>query len=103
MKLHDGGRCPVSSFWWGKQQVVSVCSPQAFKDTVKLTDRASEWNTVEPLNNGHIDINREVVLSWGVINLHRKFNGSVSFKDRFFYCVLYSQSVLFYHNNKRVV
>ena len=41
-KLHDSGRLPVTSFWWGKEQVVSVCSPQAFKDTVKLTDRAGE-------------------------------------------------------------
>ena len=40
--LHDEGRTPVTSFWWGKEQVVSICSPQAFKDTVKLTDRASE-------------------------------------------------------------
>ena len=38
--LHDHGRCPVTSFWWGKEQVVSVCSPQAFKDTAKLTDKA---------------------------------------------------------------
>ena len=40
--LHDKGHCPVTSFWWGKEHVVSVCSPQAFKDTVKLTDRAGE-------------------------------------------------------------
>lgn len=40
--LHDEGRCPVTSFWFGKEHVVSVCSPQAFKDTVKLTDRAGE-------------------------------------------------------------
>ena len=40
--LHDEGRCPVTSFWWGKEHVVSVCSPQAFKDTVRLTDRAGE-------------------------------------------------------------
>jgi len=32
----------VTSFWWGKEHVVSVCSPQAFKDTVKLTDRPGE-------------------------------------------------------------
>ena len=43
LQLHDNGRCPVTSFWCGKEQVVSVCSPQAFKDTVKLTDRAGEW------------------------------------------------------------
>ena len=40
--LHDKGHCPVTSFWWGKEHVVSVCSPQAFKDTIKLTDRPSE-------------------------------------------------------------
>ena len=40
--LHDTGCCPVTSFWWGKTHVVSVCSPQAFKDTVKLTDRAGK-------------------------------------------------------------
>ena len=40
--LHDRGRCPVTSFWWGKTHVVSVCSPQGFKDTVKLTDRAGK-------------------------------------------------------------
>lgn len=40
--LHDEGRCPVTSFWFGKEHVVSICSPQAFKDTVKLTDRAGE-------------------------------------------------------------
>ena len=42
LQIHDNGRCPVTSFWWGKERVVSVCSPQAFKDTVKLTDRAGE-------------------------------------------------------------
>ena len=40
--LHDEGHCPVTSFWWGKEHVVSVCSPQAFKDTVRLTDKAGE-------------------------------------------------------------
>ena len=40
--LHDGGRCPVTSFWWGKEHVVSVCSPQAFKDITKLTDYSGE-------------------------------------------------------------
>ena len=45
LQLHDHGRCPVTSFWWGEEQVVSVCSPQAFKDTVKLTDRAGEVRT----------------------------------------------------------
>ena len=38
--LHDNGCIPVTSFWWGKEQVVSVCSPQAFQDTAHLTDRA---------------------------------------------------------------
>lgn len=42
LQLHKHGQHPVVSFWWGKEQVVSVCSPQAFKDTVKLTDRANQ-------------------------------------------------------------
>ena len=40
--MHDKGHCPVTLFWWGKEHVVSVCSPQAFKDTIKLTDRPGE-------------------------------------------------------------
>ena len=28
-------------FWWGKQRVISVCSPEMFKDTIKLTYRPS--------------------------------------------------------------
>ena len=30
---------PVTSFWWAKLHVVSVCSPQAFKELVGLVDR----------------------------------------------------------------
>ena len=37
--LHDHGRCPVTSFWWAKTHVVSVCSPKAFEDTQKLYNR----------------------------------------------------------------
>lgn len=36
---HQGGRCPVSSFWWRKDRVVSVCGPQAFKDTENVYNR----------------------------------------------------------------
>ena len=42
LQLHNHGHCPVTSFWWGREQVVSICSPQAFKDTIKLTDRAGK-------------------------------------------------------------
>ena len=40
--LHDNGKVPVTSFWWGKIHVVSVCSPQAFKDSVRLVNRPRE-------------------------------------------------------------
>ena len=43
LHLHDQGRCPVTSFWWAKTHVVSVCSPRAFEDTQKLYNRPSEW------------------------------------------------------------
>ena len=36
---HEGGRCPVISFWWRDQRVVSVCSKEAFKDTEGLYNR----------------------------------------------------------------
>lgn len=39
LELHREGRCPVSSFWWRDQRVVSVCSPRAFKDTEHLYNR----------------------------------------------------------------
>ena len=39
MKKHEGGKCPVTSFWWRKKRVVSVCSPKAFKDTESLYNR----------------------------------------------------------------
>ena len=45
LQLHDHGRCPVTSFWWGKEQVVSVCSP---KDTAKLTDKAGNHYEIHP-------------------------------------------------------
>jgi hypothetical protein len=37
--LHDHGRRPIVMFWWGKERVVSVCSPEMFKDFMKLTYR----------------------------------------------------------------
>ena len=36
---HGEGSIPVISFWWRDQRVVSVCSPQAFKDTENLYNR----------------------------------------------------------------
>lgn len=39
LQRHREGRCPVSSFWWRDQRIVSVCSPQAFKDTEHLYNR----------------------------------------------------------------
>ena len=41
MHRHDNGRCPITTFWLEKQRVVSVCSPEGFKDTRRLTDRPS--------------------------------------------------------------
>ena len=41
LHLHDNGRTPITVFWWGTQRVVSICSPQLFKDTMKLTYRPS--------------------------------------------------------------
>ena len=39
MRRHRGGRCPVISFWWRDKRVVSVCSPEAFKETENLYNR----------------------------------------------------------------
>ena len=36
---HSGGRCPVVSFWWRNQRVVSICSLEAFKGAENLRDR----------------------------------------------------------------
>ena len=38
-RLHKEGSIPVTAFWWRNQRVVSVCSPQAFKDTESLYNR----------------------------------------------------------------
>lgn len=40
--LHKHGQQPISTFHWGKQRVVSVCSAELFKETMKLTYRPSE-------------------------------------------------------------
>ncbi|XP_064390631.1 cytochrome P450 20A1-like [Halichondria panicea] len=50
LHLHDNGRVPVSSFWWGKTHVVTLCSPQAFKESVLFVNRPRElfWG-FEPL------------------------------------------------------
>ena len=42
LHLHQNGRQPIAMFWWGQQRVVSICSPELFKDTIKLTNRPSE-------------------------------------------------------------
>ncbi len=42
LHLHDNGRVPVSSFWWGKTHVVTLCSPQAFKESVVFVNRPRE-------------------------------------------------------------
>ena len=42
MHRHDNGRCPITTFWLEKQRVVSVCSPDGFRDTRRLTDRPSK-------------------------------------------------------------
>ena len=50
MHRHDNGRCPITTFWWEKQRVVSVCSPEGFRDTRKLTDRPKAlFALMEPL------------------------------------------------------
>ena len=52
MQLHKGGRCPVTSFWWQNQHVVSVCSPEAFKDTENVYNKPKELfaQFTEPLH-----------------------------------------------------
>ena len=42
LHLHQNGRQSIAMFWWGQQRVVSICSPELFKDTIKLTNRPSE-------------------------------------------------------------
>ena len=42
LHLHQNGQQPITMFWWGQQRVVSICSPELFKDTIKLTNRPSE-------------------------------------------------------------
>ena len=39
LHLHVNGEVPVTSFWWGKTHIVSVCSPQAFRELVGLVHR----------------------------------------------------------------
>ena len=36
---HEGGRRPIVAFTWKDKKVVSVCSPEAYKDMQKLTNR----------------------------------------------------------------
>ncbi len=47
LHLHDNGRVPVSSFWWGKTHVVTLCSPQAFKESVVFVNRPRELITLQ--------------------------------------------------------
>ena len=42
LHLHQNGHQPINTFWWGKQRVVSICSPELFKDTTKLINRPSK-------------------------------------------------------------
>ena len=37
--LHESGKIPVTSFWWAKTHVVSVCSAEAFKELSGLLYR----------------------------------------------------------------
>jgi cytochrome P450 len=39
LQQHKQGSCPVIGFWWENTHVVSMCSPQAFKDTESLYNR----------------------------------------------------------------
>ena len=39
LQQHKGGRCPVTSFWWRNERVISLSSPKAFKDTENLYNR----------------------------------------------------------------
>ena len=39
---HEGGRCPVTSFWWRDHHVVSVCSARAYKDVENMTDKPKQ-------------------------------------------------------------
>ena len=38
---HGEGSIPMISFWWRDKRVVSICSPQAFKDVQNLHERPS--------------------------------------------------------------
>ena len=42
LHLHKNGHQPIAAFWWGQQRMVSICSPEMFKDTIKLTNRPSK-------------------------------------------------------------
>jgi len=42
LHLHQNGHQPIAMFWWGQQRIVSICSPEMFKDTIKLTNRPSK-------------------------------------------------------------
>jgi len=41
LHLHKNGHQPIAAFWWGQQRVVSICSPELIKDTVKLINKPS--------------------------------------------------------------
>ena len=42
LHLHQNGHKPINTFWWGQERVVSICSPELFKDTTKLINRPSK-------------------------------------------------------------
>lgn len=52
---HREGSISVTSFWWRDKRVVSVCSPQAFKDTENLYNRPRLifGQTFEPLHGSN--------------------------------------------------
>ena len=46
LHMHQNGHKPIGVFWWGQQRIVSICSPEMFKDVIHLTDRPSELITI---------------------------------------------------------
>ena len=42
LHLHQNGHKPINTFWWGQERVVSICSPEMLKDTIKLINKPSE-------------------------------------------------------------
>ena len=49
IQKHNGGKRPVTSFWWRDKRVVSVCTPRAFKETAHIYEHIFE-PCFEPLH-----------------------------------------------------